>query len=177
MFPVIVPQTQLTAGLYVVVVLAVAVWWLSERSVAGYRWRMTGSSPGFAAAVGIDIAAARVTSMAVSGALCGLGGALLVMCSQGRFWTEIGTGVGWDAVLLALVGRSRPVSVIIWTAGYCVMRASARGVEQATGIPAELSSVLIALIIIVAAARSGAITLVADRVRRWGLLPGAKRWT
>jgi general nucleoside transport system permease protein len=177
MFPVIVPQTQLTAGLYLVVAVAVAVWWLSERSVAGYRWRTTGSSPGFAAAVGIDVAAARVTSMATSGALCGLGGALLVMGSQGRFWTEIGTGIGWDAVLLALIGRSRPVGVIVWTAGYCVMRASARGAEQATGIPAELSSVLIASIIIVAAARSGAVALVAGRARRWGRLVGEKRWT
>jgi len=69
---------------------------------------MTGASPGFAAAVGIDVVRGRTACMAVSGALCGLGGALLVMTSQGRFWTEIGTGIGWDAVLLALVGRARP---------------------------------------------------------------------
>jgi simple sugar transport system permease protein len=165
MFPVIVPQTQLTAALFVVTALALGVWWLSERSVAGYRWRMTGSSPGFAAGVGVDVDRARVSSMAVSGALCGLGGALLVTTSQGRFWTEIGTGVGWDAVLLALIGRSRPMGVALWTAGYCVMRASARGVEQATGIPSELSSVLIAVIIVAAAARAGVFALVADRFR------------
>ncbi|MFE2186357.1 ABC transporter permease [Streptomyces sp. NPDC059455] len=167
MFPVIVDQTQLTAGLYVVAALVLATWWLSERSIAGYRWRMTGSSPGFAAAMGIDIARARVTSMAVSGALCGLGGSLLVNCSQGRFWTEIGTGIGWDAVLLALVGRSRPIGVLAWAGVYCVLRASARGVEQVTGIPSELSSVLIAVIIVAAVARSGAIGLITDWARRW----------
>ena len=174
MFPVILPRTELTAALFLVVGLAGFAWWLSERSVAGYRWRMTGASPGFAAAVGIDVARGRTACMAVSGALCGLGGALLVMTSQGRFWTEIGTGIGWDAVLLALVGRARPVGVVVWAAGYCVMRASARGVEQATGIPAELSSVLIAVIIIAAAARNGMFALVADRVRRWGVLTGGR---
>jgi len=174
MFPVILPRTELTAGLFLVVGLAGFAWWLSERSVAGYRWRMTGASPGFAAAVGIDVVRGRTACMAVSGALCGLGGALLVMTSQGRFWTEIGTGIGWDAVLLALVGRARPVGVILWAAGYCVMRASARGVEQATGIPAELSSVLIAVIIIAAAARNGMFVLVADRVRHWGALTGGR---
>jgi len=168
MFPVILPHTELTAALFLVLALAGFCWWLAERSVAGYRWRMTGASPGFAAAVGIDVAGARISAMAVSGALCGVGGALLVMTSQGRFWTGIGTGIGWDAVLLALVGRARPVGVLAWAAGYCVLRASARGVEQATGIPAELSSVLIAVIIIAAAARNGLLAVLADRLRRWG---------
>lgn len=167
MFPEILPQTQLTAGVFVVAALTIGVWWLSERSVTGYRWRMTGASPGFAATVGIDVTRARITSMATSGALCGIAGALLVTTSQGRFWTGIGTGIGWDAVLLALIGRSRPLGVVIWTAAYCVMRSSARGVEQATGIPAELSSILISLIIVVAAARAGAAAVVLEWVRRW----------
>jgi hypothetical protein len=39
-------------------------------------------------------------------------------------------------------------------------------VEQATGIPAELSSILISLIIVVAAARAGAAAVVVEWVRR-----------
>lgn len=147
-------RTGLTTAVFVVVAIAVAVWWLSEHSVLGYRWRMTGESPAFAASVGIGVARARVSSMAVSGALCGAAGSLLVTASQGRFWTEIASGVGWDAVLIALVARARPVAAVAWVSLYCVMRSSARGIEQASDVPAELSLILISAIIIAAAARA-----------------------
>src|SRR5690606_36850624 len=48
-FAELVPRTGLTGALFLVIVLCVLVWWLSEKSVVGYRWRMTGDSPAFAA--------------------------------------------------------------------------------------------------------------------------------
>jgi simple sugar transport system permease protein len=155
MFPELMPRTGLTAGIIVVIIAAVVSWWISEKSVVGYRWRMTGEAPGFAAAVGIDVAKAQIRSMMASGALVAIGGSLLVTASQGRFWTEIGSGIGWDAVLIALVARARPIASIVWVVIYCVMRSTARGIEQVSTVPAELSSVLIAIIIIAVAARAG----------------------
>ena len=165
MFNEIMPKTGLTSAIYVVVALALAVWWLSERSVIGYRWRMTGESPSFAAAVGINVKSARISSMAVSGALAGIAGSLLVSASQGRYWTEIGSGIGWDAVLIALIGRARILPTLGWVAIYTVMRSSARGIEQVSAVPAELSLVLIAAIIVIAAARPGVFTQV-DQLRQ-----------
>ncbi len=161
----IVPRTGLTRALYLVVVLAVAVWWLSERSVIGYRWRMTGQSAPFATAVGIDVRRAQIGAMAASGLLCGISGALLVTVSQGRFWTAIGTGIGWDAVLLALISRARPIATIGWVTVYVAMRSAARGIEQVSDVPSELSLVLISAIIIAAVARRGLFDVVGSRLR------------
>lgn len=155
MFTEIFPKTGLTWAILVVIVLCGAAWWLSEKSVIGYRWRMTGGSPGFAAAVGIDVKRSRVWSMIASGAFAGIGGSLLVTASQGRFWTEIGSGIGWDAVLIALIARARIIPTIVWVSIYCVMRSTARGIEQVSTVPSELSLVLISAIIIAAAARAG----------------------
>lgn len=154
-FPELLPRTGLTAALFLVIVLCLIGWWLSERSVVGYRWRMTGESPAFAAAVGINVTRSRIASMVTSGALCGVAGGLLVTASQGRFWTQIGSGIGWDAVLVALIGRGRPVPTIAWVTVYCIMRSAARGVELVTEVPSELSLILISGIIIAAAARAG----------------------
>lgn len=154
-FPELMSRTGLTAAIFLVVAVVVGGWWLSERSVVGYRWRMTGESAPFSAAVGINVKRSRIASMATSGALCGIAGGLLVTASQGRFWTEIGSGIGWDAVLVALIGRARPVATVVWVTIYCVMRSAARGIEQATTVPAELSLILISAIIIAAAARAG----------------------
>lgn len=155
MFPELLPRTGLTWALAVVAIIAGFVWWLSERSVTGYRWRMTGDAPGFAAASGIDTTRAQIRSMIVSGALVALAGSLLVTASQGRYWTEIGSGIGWDAVMIALIARARPVPTMIWVGIYAIMRSTARGMEQVSTVPSELSSVLIAIIIIAAAARAG----------------------
>lgn len=162
MFKELIPQTQLTSALFVVILLCAATWWLSERSVTGYRWRMTGESSAFAAAVGINVRRSRIGSMAVSGALCGIAGALLVTASQGRFWTEIGTGIGWDAVLLAMIARARPISAVVWVLIYSVMRSAARGIEQVSTVPSELSLILISGIIIAATARAGLFSRVAE---------------
>ncbi|GAA4359976.1 ABC transporter permease [Paeniglutamicibacter cryotolerans] len=167
MFTELIPSTQLTSALFVVIVLCGATWWLSERSVTGYRWRMTGESPAFAAASGINVRRSRIGSMAVSGALCGIAGALLVTASQGRFWTEIGTGIGWDAVLLAMIARARPVSAIIWVLVYSVMRSAARGIEQVSTVPSEMSLILISGIIIAATARAGLFTRLAELKNRY----------
>lgn len=155
MFSDIMPKTGLTSALFLVIALSIAVWWISEKSTIGYRWRMTGESPSFAASVGINVKRSRIESMAMSGALAGIAGALLVAASQGRYWTEIGSGVGWDAVLIALIGQARIVPTLSWVVVYTVMRSAARGVEQVSSVPAELSLILIAAIIVAAAARPG----------------------
>ncbi|RZT66870.1 ABC transporter permease [Leucobacter luti] len=162
MFTEIIPRTGLTWSIVLVVAVAGFVWWLSERSVTGYRWRMTGSAPGFAATSGIDTARSQIRSMVVSGAFAAVAGSLLVTASQGRYWTEIGSGIGWDAVLIALVARAKPIPTIIWVGIYSIMRSTARGIEQVSTVPSELSSVLISIIIIVVAARAGLFTRVAS---------------
>lgn len=167
MFQEMVPRTGLTWGVILVALVAVFVWWLSERSVTGYRWRMTGNAPGFAANVGVDTVRSQIRSMIVSGAFAAVAGSLLVTASQGRYWTEIGSGIGWDAVLIALVARARPIPTIIWVAIYSLMRSTARGIEQVSTVPSELSSVLISVIIIVVAARAGIFTRVADLLKRF----------
>lgn len=155
MFGELLPRTGLTTAVFVVAAIAITVWWISDKSVLGYRWRMTGESPHFAAAVGMNVTKSRVGSMAASGALCAIGGALLVFASQGRFWTEIGGGLGWDAVLIALIGRARPIPTVVWAGLYCVMRSMARGIEQASSVPSELSLILVAAVIIAASAQAG----------------------
>ena len=164
MFSEIIPKTDLRSSIYVVVLLSIAVWWLSEKSILGYRWRMTGESSSFAASVGINVKQARIWAMFASGALAGIAGSLLVTASQGRFWTQIGTGVGWDAVLIALIAQARILPTIGWVLVYTIMRSAARGVEQVSSVPSELSLILIAAIIVAAAARPGVFSQV-DRLR------------
>lgn len=165
-FAMIVPKTQLTTAVLLVALLCLGGWWLVERSVVGYRWRMIGESAGFAVASGIDVTRARVLSMAVSGALCGIAGALLVLAGQGRFTSEIAIGLGWIAVMLALMGRAKPLIAILWVAVYSVMQAASRKIEQVADVPSDIAVLVICTILIAAAAAPGIVDLVASAWRR-----------
>lgn len=165
-FATMVSGTQLTTALVLVVILTGAIAWVLGKSTLGYRWRMAGIGPLFADASGMDVARLRVGAMALSGALCGIGGGLLVTASQGRFWSEIGGGIGWDAVLVALIAQSSIVGVVAWTLIYASLRSVARGMEQAAGIASELSDVLIAAIVILVAVRTGAFSALMTRGQR-----------
>lgn len=165
-FELLVPKTQLTSGVFLVVALAIFVWWLVEKSVVGYRWRMIGESPGFARAVGIDVARWQILSMALSGALCGVGGAFLVMAAQYRFASEIAIGLGWIAIMLALIAKSRPALAILWVLVYSVMRSASRRIEQVSEVPAELAVLVICVVLITAMAAPQIVKSVSDGWRR-----------
>ncbi|MFT4231346.1 MAG: ABC transporter permease [Leucobacter sp.] len=165
-FELLVPKTQLTSGFFLVIVLAALVWWLVEKSVAGYRWRMIGESPGFARAVGIDVAGWRILSMGLSGALCGAGGAFLVMATQFRFASEIAIGLGWIAIMLALIGRSRPGLAVVWVLVYSVMRSASRRIEQVSEVPAELAVLVICTVLVIAMAAPQIVRIASENWRR-----------
>lgn len=165
-FPLVLARTQLTWAIIPVAGICLAVWWFLERSVIGYRWRMIGESPGFAVASGIDVARWRILAMAASGALCGIAGSLLVLSTQGRFASEIAIGLGWIAVMLALMGRSRPVLAILWVTVYSVMQAASRRIEQVAEVPSDIAVLVICTILVAAAAAPGAVALAETAWRR-----------
>jgi len=160
------PRTQMTWGILLVVGLATLVWWVLERSIAGYRWRMIGEAPGFAAATGVNIGRWQILAMAGSGALCGVAGAFLVLATQGRFTSEIAVGLGWIAIMLALMGRSRPLLAIVWVTVYSVMQAASRRIEQVADVPSDIALLVICTILIAAAAAPGIVQLVTDVGRK-----------
>ncbi|MFB2587024.1 ABC transporter permease [Herbiconiux liukaitaii] len=169
LFADILPRTQLTWVIVIAALVIAVTWWIVERSTIGYRWKMVGTAPGFARAVGIDVARARVRSMALSGALCGLAGGVLVVAGHGRYSTEIAIGLGWVALMLALISRSKPGLALIWVIVYSIMQSAGRKIEQIAGVPTEMSLIIICVILITASSTAGLIgaaTIVAARLRR-----------
>lgn len=152
--PTLLPSTDLTWGLLLVIAAVLGVYWL-YRTRLGYEWRMVGLNPGFAHAAGIPVQRRQLSAMALSGFISGCAGGFLVLATQHRFWTEIGLGLGWDAILMTLIANHHPYAVAGWSLFYSVMLNGALGMEQATGVPSELSKVVIAAIILAIVARTG----------------------
>lgn len=145
-------RTQLTWAVVPLAVLCLLAWWLVERSAAGYRWRMVGQAEGFARTAGMAVDRARITAMTLSGCFCGLAGGLLVTATQGRFTAQIAVGIGWTAVMLAVLARSRPALAVLWVTVYSVLSGASRELGQIADLPSEMAPLLICTIVLAACA-------------------------
>jgi simple sugar transport system permease protein len=96
--------SRLDLGFLLALAVAAAVWFLTTRTVRGFEWRAVGAGKEAAHASGIPAGRRICEAMALSGALAGLAGALLILGTEHRYPGVFRTGYGFDGIAVALVG-------------------------------------------------------------------------
>jgi ABC-type uncharacterized transport system permease subunit len=138
---------SLHAGFLVVVVATVIVWYLLNRSGLGFRFRAVGENPSAARVAGIDVKNSYLYAMLISGGLAGLAGASQVLGTVTTgFSSGIDAGIGFDAITVALLGRSRPWGV------FGAFKAGGFSMQAAEGVPIDIVVVVQSLIVLFIAA-------------------------
>jgi len=139
---------------FILALIAVAfTWWLLERSRLGFTFRAVGENPSAARVAGIDVKRATVYVMLVSGALVGLAGASQVLgTATTGFSTDVDAGMGFDAITVALLGRSSPLGVLGAGILFGAFKAGGAQMQAAEGIPIEIVTVIQSLIVLFIAA-------------------------
>ena len=84
--------------------IALGVWFLVTRTVRGFEWRAVGAGREAAQASGVPAGRRICEGMALSGALAGIAGALLILGTEHRYPGVFRTGYGFDGIAVALVG-------------------------------------------------------------------------
>jgi simple sugar transport system permease protein len=139
------------AGILVAILAAFAVWWLLFRSTVGFRFRAVGANPSAAAYAGMSVGGTYILAMALAGGLAGLAGTSTLL---GVRKSLIGgfAGFGFDAIALAILGRTHPAGVFAAAFLFGMLRAGATGMQAATSTPVDIIIVIQALIIVFMAA-------------------------
>ncbi len=145
-------QFDLHFGIVLAVLAAVLVWWIMDRSSLGFKLRAVGLNPHAARTAGMDVKRLTVISMALSGAFVGLAGTFQVLGTQVTgFGQGIDAGIGFDAITVALLGRSNPWGVL--GAGVLLGAFKAGGYSmQSSGVPIDIITVVQSLIVLFLAA-------------------------
>ena len=99
-------------NILVVAVLTMLMYLYLSRSKQGYEISVVGESERTARYVGIKVSRVIVRTMAMSGALCGLAGLLLVGGTDHTITTTIADGRGFTAVMVAWLAKFNPLSMV-----------------------------------------------------------------
>jgi simple sugar transport system permease protein len=146
------PNLRIHAGVFLVLAAVVLVQWLLFRTKLGFEFRASGESPEAARYAGIRASLTIVTAMATAGALAGLAGANQVLGVLGRVSPGFSAGIGFDAISVALLGRSHPVGVLFAGVLFGALKAGGRQMQVDAGVNIDLIGIIQALIIVFIAA-------------------------
>jgi ABC-type uncharacterized transport system permease subunit len=111
-FPLINPQWDFNAGLLWIlpVLLLMIVLW--RYTPLGYKLRMTGQNPTFAAYSGVNTQRYLILPLLLSGLLHGLTGSFLVFGLHGRAIVGFSSFLGWNGISVALIAKNNPLLVL-----------------------------------------------------------------
>lgn len=153
LFPLLLgPQFRLHAGFLLAIAAAFGVWWLMNRSTIGFQFRAVGSNSSAARVAGISVNANYVWVMVVAGALAGLGGAAQVLGTEKVLTAGVAASFGFDAITVALLGRSKPLGTVLAGLLFGALRAGGFAMQARTGTPIDIVLVVQSLIVLFIAA-------------------------
>ncbi len=138
------------ASLLIALAVALAAWWLVERTRAGFRLRAVGASPDAAATSGISVGRVQFFTLALSGAVAGLVGANFVLGYKHYYEDGFSGGIGYIGIAVAVLGRARPLGVVAAALLFGTLSQGSLAVNAV--VPKEIVDVLTAVIIFSVAA-------------------------
>jgi len=163
--PTLVDGTRLHLGVVIAVLAAVVVYIILWRTPLGFRLRAVGHNPDAARAAGISVERNITMAMAMSGALSGLAGVMLVFGSESLRLVTDGSAAGFtgsagfNGIVVALFGGLHPLWTIPSSFLFGALLTGATQLQRALQIPAALAVALNGLIVL--------FVVSSDRVGGW----------
>ncbi|WP_193084354.1 ABC transporter permease [Brevibacterium aurantiacum] len=152
MFLMLPPPFRLHFGFILAILATIFVWWLLERSTIGFEFKAVGANPHAARTAGISVSKVTILVMVVAGALAGLGGAAQVLGTEGKLTGGISGSIGFDAITVALLGRSKPWGTFMAGLLFGAFKAGGYLMQSQTGTPIDIVLVVQSVIVLLIAA-------------------------
>ncbi|WP_276352734.1 ABC transporter permease [Cohnella caldifontis] len=134
-------------GLLVAIVVVILIAFIIAKTTFGYELKAVGYNRSAAEYAGIAVNRSIVYSMAISGAIAGLGGVALYAGNANNIEIGILPSQGFDGIAVSLLGANHPLGVLL-SAIFFGLLYSGRGFMNAmTDIPPEIADSIIAIII------------------------------
>ena len=150
------PPPQANVGFLVALAAVAGVAWLLSRSTIGFQFRTVGANPRAARSAGMSVERSWALVMLISGALAGLAASTIIQgggppppLNPNTYGTY-----GFDGITVALLGRARPVGVLLAGLLFGALQAGGTVMQAATNpqVPVDIVEVIQGLIVLFVAA-------------------------
>ncbi|MDO4710505.1 MAG: ABC transporter permease [Peptostreptococcaceae bacterium] len=109
------PGSSANGGFFIAILAVIVIYILLNKTTFGYELKAVGYNRDASRYAGINEKRSIILSMAIAGALAGLGGALLLLAGVGKHLevVDILPAEGFNGIPVALLGMSHPVGVFL----------------------------------------------------------------
>jgi simple sugar transport system permease protein len=145
-------SAMLHLGIPLAIGLVFLVSWFLNRTTVGFELRTSGANPNAARYAGMSVPRTIVLAMALSGALAGVAGAGEVLGVRGSLSADFFSGLGFDAIAVALLARSNPIGIIFSGLLWGGLLTGARLMQVRASLSIDVIKIVQALIIMFVAA-------------------------
>ena len=139
-------------GFFLALLTAYLLYWFLFKTTIGFEIRSVGANPDAAKYAGMNIVRNFVLVMFLAGGLAGLAGASQVLGVDHWVGQGFSAGYGFDAIALALLGRSHPAGVVLAALLFGFLRSGATDMQSMAGIPIDIISIIQGTVIVFIAA-------------------------
>ena len=148
----LIPQTQLTTALFILIAVAVLMYIFLWKTSVGYQLRAVGANPSAAGTAGIRVKLYMVMAMVLSGGLAALAGITEVFGKYHRFIEGFSPSFGFTGIAVAILGRNHPAGVLLTALLFGIMDMGALRMSRVTDVSTNMVTVVQSLVILLVAA-------------------------
>jgi ABC-type uncharacterized transport system permease subunit len=143
---------RVNAGFLLALACAVGVWWLLTRSTIGFEFRTVGANPSAARGAGMSVSRTWILVMLISGGLAGLAASSVIQGTDFTLTFQSYGTYGFDAITVALLGRARPLGVVLAALLFGALHAGGIAMQASTSTPETITTVIQSLVVLFVAA-------------------------
>jgi simple sugar transport system permease protein len=136
------------AGIFVALLMVAVTYVLMTRTRLGFEITFVGSNHEAATQAGMSKYKAYILVFVLGGAFAAMAGIGEIAGVQGRFRADFEPGYGFTAIVVALLGRNGALKVLLAGFFFALLVVGGSSMEVALGVPAALTEVIQALIIL-----------------------------
>lgn len=145
-FPTIFNQ-RYTLNLIIVLVVTITITWYLRYSKHGYELSVVGESWDTARYAGINVKKVIIRTMALSGAICGLAGCLVVSGASHTISTSLAGGRGFTAIIVTWMSNFNTIAMIVISFFLCFMENGAIQIASQFGLNENVSDIITGILI------------------------------
>lgn len=134
-------------NIIVVAVITVAMYIYLKYSKHGYEIAVVGESENTARYIGINVNKVILRTMALSGAVCGIAGLLLVGGTDHTISTSTADGRGFTAIMVSWLAKFNPIYMILTSFLLVFLEAGADQISMIFGLNQSFSEIITGIIL------------------------------